>query len=131
MSEVHVHRVRVYYEDTDFSGAVYHANYLRYMERGREHLLGPDDLRTLWRDHGVGFVVYTADLKYRAPAGFADELEVRTTVVAESAYRLGFQQDVHRSGDDKPLVEGRIQLVCVGPGNAPVKIPEAILARLT
>ena len=50
--------LQIYYEDTDLSGSVYHANYLRYFERAREHLLGPPELVRLWKDEGIGFVVY-------------------------------------------------------------------------
>lgn len=68
---MHVHAVQVYYEDTDLSGAVYHANFLKYFERAREHLLGPDELVRLWRDAGIGFVVYRCELRFREPAGLA------------------------------------------------------------
>lgn len=115
--------VRVYYEDTDHSGAVYHANYLRYMERAREHLLGPDTLAAMWHQQQVGFVVYKASLDFKAPAGFGDVLEVRTTVTVESAWRLGFRQDVHRKADGRLLVAGRIELACVGPGGALIEVP--------
>ena len=60
--------VRVYYEDTDHSGVVYHANYLKYFERAREHLLGVDELVALWNEQGVGFVVYRADITYKKGA---------------------------------------------------------------
>ena len=46
----HVLDIQIYYEDTDFSGVVYHANYLRFFERAREHILGADELVRLWRD---------------------------------------------------------------------------------
>ena len=52
---MHIHRVQIYYEDTDHSGAVYHANYLKYFERAREHLLGTDELVRLWDVDGIGF----------------------------------------------------------------------------
>ncbi len=117
--------VRVYYEDTDHSGAVYHANYLRYMERAREHLLGPDALATLWHREGLGFVVYRANLAFKAPAIFGDTLEVRTAVTVESAWRLSFQQDVHRQSDGKLLVAGQIELACVRDGSL-VEVPAAV-----
>ncbi len=128
---VRTFEVRVYYEDTDHSGAVYHANYLKYMERAREHLLGPDALATLWHEHAIGFVVYRASLAYKAPAAFGDTLEVRTTVSVESAWRLGFQQDVHRASDGRLLVEGRIELACVGPGGTLVEIPVDVREAVT
>ncbi len=122
----HSYRLRIYYEDTDHSGMVYHANYLRYMERAREHVLDPDWLVQLWERDGVGFVVYKAELTYREPARFGDELDVRTTVHRESAWRAIFHQDVWRVGGTSPLVEGRIHLVAVGRDGKLVKLPEAV-----
>src|SRR4051794_11872545 len=107
---MHVHPVRIYYEDTDHSGVVYHANYLKYFERAREHLLGPDELVRLLADEGVGFVVYKIEVTYREGAVFGDALEIRTTVKAESDYRAVFSQNVWRAGGRTPLVEGIVQL---------------------
>jgi len=123
-----VHEVRVYYEDTDFSGAVYHANYLRFMERAREHLLGPDELKRLWDEEGVGFVVYKAELEFRQPARFGDVLEVRTTPRAESDWRASFVQEVWRAGEKAPIVVGRVELVCVDSKNKLVRLPASVRA---
>ena len=61
----HLHHVQIYYEDTDFSGVVYHASYLKSFERAREHLIGVDELVRLFREDGIGFVVYKANLTFR------------------------------------------------------------------
>src|SRR5688572_15897252 len=105
MAEPHIHKVSVYYEDTDFSGLVYHANYLKYCERAREHLLGRQELVRLYREEGTGFVVYRAELGFKEGAVFGDELEVRTTVELKSDYRAVFHQPVFRVGATTPLVE--------------------------
>lgn len=118
--------VEVYYEDTDFSGVVYHANYLRYMERAREHLLGREELVRLYREEGVGFVVYQASLAYKEGAVFGDTLEVRTHAREESLYRAVFHQRVHRKRDGKLLVDGEIHLVCVDARRKPVPLPVAV-----
>lgn len=118
-----VHHVRIYYEDTDFSGMVYHANYLRYMERAREHLIGPAELVRMWNEDGVGFVVYKAELTYREPARFGDELEVRTSVERPSEWRAVFRQDVYRKGGTSPLVEGLIHLVAVDKAGKLTRLP--------
>lgn len=130
MAGPHVHRVQIYYEDTDFSGAVYHANYLKYYERAREHLLGVPELKRLYDDEGIGFVVYKAELTYREPARFGDVLEIRTTVHLESDWRLRFQQDVWRKGAASPLVEGVVHLVCVGGDGRLVKLPDGVRLAL-
>ena len=125
-----IHDVRIYYEDTDLSGLVYHANYLRYMERAREHLLGPDELVRLYHEDNVGFVVYKAKLTYRDGARLGDVIEVRTTVEQQSEYRLEFKQNVYRKGTHTLMDNGVIQLVCVDRDNKLVKVPESVLTEL-
>jgi acyl-CoA thioester hydrolase len=122
------HRVNVYYEDTDFSGLVYHANYLKYFERAREHLLGRERLVALWESEGLGFVVYKADLTFREGARFGDELEIRSTVSIQSDYRAVFDQRACRLGKDKPLVSSEIHLVCVDREQRLVRLPESVRA---
>ena len=131
--EAHVHRVQIYYEDTDHSGVVYHANYLKYFERAREHVLGTEQLVRLLREDGIGFVVYKASLTYKKGAVFGDTIEIRTTPTMGSEYRISFQQDVYRTaGDgDELLVEGRIELVCVDRDGQLVALPEVVTSRLS
>ena len=64
MSDYHSHRVHIYYEDTDLSGVVYHANYLKYFERAREHMLGRAKLVQLLEEEGKGFVVCKCSLTF-------------------------------------------------------------------
>ena len=122
----HVHPVRIYYEDTDHSGLVYHANYLKYFERAREHLLGPDVLVALLRDHGLGFVVYRCELQFREGAVFGDELEIRSTFTLESEYRAVFKQDVWRPQGRAPLVQGVVHMVCVDADKQLVRLPDVV-----
>lgn len=129
MAEPHVHRVSVYYEDTDFSGLVYHANYLKYCERAREHLLGRDELVRLYRDDGLGFVVYRAEMGFKEGAQFGDELEVRTTVELKSEFRAVFHQPIFRVGGATPLVEVEIHLVAVDRNNKLTRLPRSVLER--
>ncbi len=126
----HSHIVQIYYEDTDLSGVVYHANYLKYFERAREHVLGPDKLVKLWEEDGLGFVVYKCELTFREGAKLGDTLEIRTQVKPESAYRAVFEQNVYRQGGDKALVEGVVQLVCVDGNQKLVALPD-VVADLT
>ena len=128
MPQVHVHPVSVYYEDTDFSGLVYHANYLKYCERAREHLLGRQELARMYREEGTGFVVYRAELVFREGAVFGDELEVRTTVEIKSDYRAVFKQPVFRVGGTSALVEVEIQLVAVDKQNKLTRLPTNVIA---
>jgi tol-pal system-associated acyl-CoA thioesterase len=125
---VFTHPVQIYYEDTDHSGLVYHANYLKYFERAREHLLGVDELVRLLNEDGIGFVVYKAELTFLKGAVFGDTIEIRTEVDKESDYRLVFSQNVHRK--DELLVEGRIEMVCIDRAGTLSKIPAVVLDQL-
>jgi acyl-CoA thioester hydrolase len=123
----HVQPITVYYEDTDFTGLVYHANYLKFMERAREHLLGMDEQRLLWERDGLGFAVYRCECRFRSAARHADSLEVRSTVTSPTPFRAVFQQDVHRVGEDKPLVDGVVELVCIDRQGGLKRMPTWIL----
>jgi tol-pal system-associated acyl-CoA thioesterase len=118
----------IYYDDTDFSGLVYHANYLKYFERGREHLLGREHLVNLWRTTGIGFVVYRAELQFKEGAQFGDELEIVTIPELKSDFRVEFKQSIWRPGAKTAMVEGLITLVCVNRENKLVRLPDAVLA---
>jgi tol-pal system-associated acyl-CoA thioesterase len=120
--------ISIYYEDTDFSGMVYHANYLKYFERAREHLLGRERLVALWKDHGYGFVVYKAELQFKEPAVFGDELEIVTKAEVKSEYRVEFGQNAWKIGGKQAIVEGRITLVCVNRESKLIRLPEQVLA---
>ena len=125
-AKTHVHPVRIYYEDTDVSGLVYHANYLRYMERAREHLIGPDELVRLLDEEGTGFVVYHAAMTFKEGARLGDVVEVRTTVEPSSDFRLVFEQNIYHQARDTLMVEGLIHLVCVDAAGKLVKLPESV-----
>jgi acyl-CoA thioester hydrolase len=119
----HVFDVQVYYEDTDFSGVVYHANYLRYFERAREHALGSDELVRLWRDDKLGFVVYKAALTFKDGAVFGDLVEIRSWARLESEVRVVFTQQAVRKRDGKLLVEGTVEMVCIDENKRVVPLP--------
>jgi len=124
----HEHHVQIYYEDTDHSGVVYHANYLKYFERAREHMLGTEELVRLLVEDGVGFVVYKAELTYKKGARFGDTVAIRTRVEKDSAYRATFSQDAYRG--EELLVEGRVQLVCVDASEKLVPLPASAVRSI-
>ena len=106
-------QVQVYYEDTDHSGVVYHANYLKYFERAREGVISPEALVALWKQKGLGFAVYKANVSYLDGAEFGDTLDIVSTVRKDSDYRLVWQQEAWRPGAAKAAVRAEIHLVCV------------------
>lgn len=124
----HQQPIQVYYEDTDHSGVVYHANYLKYFERAREHMLGIDALVELYQKHNIGFVVYKADLTYKKGAAFGDHLVIYSTVRQESPYRLNFIQEAFR--DTEALVTAHIQLACVQHDDGLIRIPKSVSEAL-
>ena len=117
----HHMQVRVYYEDTDFSGIVYHANYLRFMERGRTNhlrLMGADQ-HALFAEAqaetpGFAFVVRSMQLDFLRPARMDDLLDVVTWPVAVKGASITLAQEVRR--DDEVLVtaEVRVAFICEG-----------------
>jgi acyl-CoA thioester hydrolase len=126
----HIHTRTIYYDDTDFTGVVYHANYLKYCEHAREHLVGVPELVRMWKEDAAGFAVYEAHVRYRSPARHGDNIEVRTVIKAAGPWRTVFQQDVHKVGEDKPLVECEIHLVCLDKEGRLSRMPLALGPRL-
>ncbi|NQU63058.1 MAG: thioesterase family protein [SAR324 cluster bacterium] len=112
-SRVHHFPVQIYYEDTDHSGVVYHANYLKFFERAREHVIGSDQLVRLWKEQGLGYVVFKADLTYSEGVEFGEILDIRTTYRIDGKYRLIWRHEAWREGGQKAAVSCDLQLVCV------------------
>lgn len=122
---------RVYYEDTDAGGVVYHARYLGFFERGRCEFFRQRGLsvREL-ADRGVIFPVVRLEIDYRAPAVLDDLLRVETEVLEAGKTSFALGQRVVRIEDGKTLVEGRVTLVCVGPGMKPRRLPQELIGVL-
>lgn len=106
-------KVQIYYEDTDHSGVVYHANYLKYFERAREAVIGAERLVDLWYGEGLGFAVYKADLTYHKGARFGEILTIRSRFAKDGRYRIVWNQSAWQENSGKPSVEAVIHLVCV------------------
>ncbi|HEY5514035.1 MAG TPA: tol-pal system-associated acyl-CoA thioesterase [Geomonas sp.] len=116
--------VRIYYEDTDAGGVVYHANYLRYMERGRTEFLRERGLSVqAMHDEGIIFPVVAMELNYRSPARLDDLLEVETSILAVKNSSFVAGQKVLRKADGRLLVEARVTLACVGAGMRAQRLP--------
>ena len=134
--------VIIYYEDTDCVGIVYHSNYLKYFERGRELLLGQDQLVDLFDTSGRSFVVVNVKIAYKKAARHGDTLEVRTVPTIESSYRLEFDQSVWRKNittkqleesNNEPwtlIVQGTVQMVCVGKDMKICTLPDMITVNM-
>jgi acyl-CoA thioester hydrolase len=119
--------VRVYYEDTDFTGVVYHANYLRHLERGRSDFLrlaGVDHTMLLDREDPSAFVVTRMVIDFRRPARVDDALIVHTTYDVARGPRLAISQRITR-GEDL-LLEAKVDAACITLAGRPRKPPAGL-----
>jgi acyl-CoA thioester hydrolase len=122
---VHRSAVRVYYEDTDAGGVVYHANYLRWFERARSdmlRLLGIDQRAALDAGEGI-YAIADLRIRYLAPARLGDALLVETRVATVRASSCVIQQSVSRDGIE--LCEAIVRAGFVGPDGRPSRQPRA------
>jgi len=113
ISKVYHLPIQIYYEDTDHSGVVYHANFLKYFERAREHVIGTAELARLWKEEGIGFAVYKADLHYSEGVEFGELIDIRTTYEFDSEYRMVWHHEAWRKGGKKFAVSCELHLVCL------------------
>jgi acyl-CoA thioester hydrolase len=131
----HLMQVRVYYEDTDFSGLVYHASYLRFMERGRSNylrLLGADQ-RALFAEAeseapGFAFVVRSMQLEFLKPARMDDVLDIVTRPLEVRGASITLHQQVRRG--EVLLLDARVKVAFISEGRAkPIPKPLRIAMR--
>lgn len=126
--------VRVYYEDTDCGGVVYHANYLKFMERARTEFLRQRGFEQdeLIRTEGVVFAVHAINLDYHRPARFNDLLRVSAHICDAGRSSVTFEQKIHRDDSEPELLcSGRIRIVCLDAAAfKPRPLPESMRGDL-
>ncbi|MGZ8364206.1 MAG: YbgC/FadM family acyl-CoA thioesterase [Caulobacteraceae bacterium] len=126
----HLLPIRVYYEDTDATGIVYHANYIRYFERGRTdfiRLLGVSHSELRGMDYPVLFVVRKIEIEYFKPARVDEALVVRSRGLGMDGVRMNIAQSVERGGE--VLARGVVQVVFIRPDGRPAKPPADVISR--
>jgi acyl-CoA thioester hydrolase len=127
----HVLPVRVYYEDTDFTGVVYHASYLRFFERGRTEFLraiGVEHAALLELPEPCAFAVTRLSIVYVRAARVDDGLEIRTQYRKGKGVRIEAVQRATRDGE--LIAEAEVEIVCVRPGGRPRRPPAELNERL-
>ena len=126
----HEFPVRVYCEDTDMAGIVYHANYLKFIERARsEWVKGMGIDQNALREHeGVVFVIRRIEADFRASARFDDELVVQTRVQSVSGVRLVLHQEVQRAGE--ALFTAEVTLVSMTLDGQPTRLPQELRRKV-
>jgi acyl-CoA thioester hydrolase len=130
MAGAHAISVRVYYEDTDFSGVVYHASYLRFMERGRTELiraLGIGQRELFDGEAALGFAVRRMLIDFVRPAVMDDLLTIETKPTLARGATMELDQRILRG--EEVLVTAQVKVACVGGGRAR-RIPDQLRLRL-
>ena len=129
--KTHILPVRVYYEDTDVSGVVYHANYLRYMERGRSEFFrsaGITKLAQLEQPDPTAWALRRCAIEYHRPARLDDLIEVHTRCIALSGARLSAEQKCFANG--QLLTEAEVEACVITLTGKPRRIPDDMREKL-
>ncbi|MCP2677987.1 tol-pal system-associated acyl-CoA thioesterase [Maricaulaceae bacterium NA33B04] len=128
---IHTLPVRVYYEDTDFTGVVYYANYLKFIERGRTDALraaGVAHSDLLEASPPLGFAVRKVMAEYFIPARIDNALVVETRVTEARGARIAFSQRILRA--DKVLFTAEVEAACIDMDGRPRRLPKDVVAAL-
>tara|TARA_R110000824_G_scaffold390760_4_gene587593 strand:+ start:11574 stop:12050 length:477 start_codon:yes stop_codon:yes gene_type:complete len=129
--KTHVLPIRVYYEDTDFSGIVYHANYLRFAERGRSDFLrlaGINHTDLFRAEAPLAFAIHRMEIDFIRPARIDDRLEVRTRYVRAGGARLEAEQVIRLVDEDGAMVEiwrAKVLAAVIDTSGRPRRMPAA------
>ncbi len=125
-----MNKIRVYYEDTDASGRVYHANYLKYLERGRSNLIYQSKYnhQELLKKFNIIFVVKSLNINYLKPAFFEDIIEVQTSLKLLSRVKLIFNQKIIRNNE--LLAEAEVIVIPINTKGKIIKLNEDLYSFL-
>lgn len=129
--KTHILPIRIYYEDTDLSGVVYHANYLRYMERGRTEffrLAGVSRMASLEEAEPTAWTLRHASLEFFRPARLEDQIEVHTTCPHLGGARMTADQKIYSGGT--LLVHGKVEACVMTLSGKPRRIPNSVREKL-
>ena len=119
--------IRIYFEDTDSGGVVYHSNYLKFMDRARTEWLSAlgIDQGHLKQDKHIMFVVHRIDIQYKLPARFNDNLIVKSELKDIGSSKIEFRQMIYR--ENEMLIDASVDVACIDSEKfKPVRIPPTI-----
>ncbi len=125
---------RVYYEDTDAGGIVYHANYLRYMERTRSEWLWSLGIcfNRLNNEAGLGFAVHHISIDYKSPAKLGDRLLCTASVHSYRKSSMTFDQSIlNADNNDIIYCSGQVRIVCMNRAGRAQPLPKTVLEKMT
>ena len=123
---------RVYYEDTDFSGLVYHARYLHFLERGRTdylRCLGVEQRELITADEeGLVFVVHRMEIDFKSPARMDDILTIVTRTEKAGGAKMILSQEIRRG--ETPLIAAKVIIAVINAKGRPRRLPEALAKQM-
>jgi len=130
MAEPFIYKTRIYYQDTDVGGVVYHSKYIDFAERARMELLIKENVppSVLREKYNVGLMVRSCNVVYYAPATLEDELTIETVIDDLKGATMVFKQTVYKNG--VKLVAMDIAAVCVNLNYKPVRLPDDLRMKL-
>lgn len=117
--------IRIYIEDTDAGGIVYHANHIRFMERARTEWLRASGIAHYWHQKDYNFVVHKISVKYLRPILMDDLIIVTAKILSYKSASFVLEQNIYRDG--QILASGEVELACLNKEMKPRKLPEEIL----
>jgi len=129
--KTHFFNIRVYYEDTDFTGIVYHANYLKFAERGRTNflrLIGINHSDLINSEDPRYFVVYSMETKFLGTSTIDNILEVRSIFKGIKGPRLKIDQDIFK--DEKKIFSAKIEFAILDDKGKPRRFSEEIMSKI-
>lgn len=122
----HTLPIRVYYEDTDAAGIVYHASYLRFAERGRTEMLRDAGFAhaEILKNQGVAFTVISMQINFKSPAKLDELLSVQTRMKSVKGASMEMEQGIYRG--DTLLVDMALKIACIDKNGKAARLPEAV-----
>ena len=125
-AKTHLLPVRVYYEDTDAGGIVYHASYLRFAERGRTEMLRANGFEhaEILKTQGIAFTVISMSINFRSPAKLDDLLSVQTGMKEVKGASMEMEQKIYRGGI--LLADMSVKIACIDKAGKAARLPEAV-----
>ena len=122
--------IKVYYEDTDATGRVYNANYLKYLERARtEYIYNLDISHRFLKDkYSIYFVVKHIDIDFKNPAFFEDLLKVSTGIISFNKYKIVFHQIIKK--EKLIIIDSKISIVAIDLSGSLAKIPQTLIKKI-
>jgi acyl-CoA thioester hydrolase len=126
MNALHTLPIRVYYEDTDAAGIVYHAGYLRFAERGRTEMLRDAGFAhaEILKNEGVAFTVISMQINFKSPAKLDELLSVQTRMKQVGGASMEMEQAIYRG--ETLLVDMSVKIACIDKRGKAARLPEAV-----